>query len=64
MHHWWSMFTVVELQFICEVSHSKVDLGMRLLTSRNLRIAMRFIMTVHLKMFLKHDGETWNSRNV
>ena len=21
-------------------------------------------MTVHLKMFLKHDGETWNSRNV
>ena len=46
----------------CVVPRSfTVDLGMRLLTSRN---AMRFIMTVHLKMFLKHDSETWNSRNV
>jgi len=52
---------VVELQFIRELSHSKVDLGMRLLTSRNLR---NFIMAVHLKLFLKRDGETWNSRNV
>ena len=44
---------VVELQFIREVSHSKVDLGMRLLTSRNLRTAMKFYYDCSLEDVFK-----------